>query len=289
MAITIWSGLTEGALYAIVATGFTLGLLPSGVFNFAQGGLVVAGTYLAYFFFKTLGLPLVPTIVLNLLCGVVLGVICELATIRPVAKRRGQHLELVTTVGMATALVGAVGVAWGYLPIAVPFHGPTKVVSFLGVRASPVSIFLVAVSILVAVGCAAWFRLTRVGQACLAASENRDAAQLRGINVSRLSLGAYAAAGALATGAALMIGPITYAVPGLANNFALGGFVAIAIGGQRNFMGGLAGGLLVGVVSALAARYIGSEYANISILVLLVATLSIRPAGLGGLGELRRV
>jgi branched-chain amino acid transport system permease protein len=289
MGITIWSGLTEGALYAIVATGFTLGLLPSGVFNFAQGGLVVAGTYLAYFFFRTVGLPLIPTIALNLLCGATMGIICELTTIRPLAKRRGSHAELVTTVGMATAIIGACGIAWGYLPLAVPFHGPTQIVKFLGIRASPVSIFLVIASILAAVACALWFRMTRVGQACLAASENPDAAQLRGINVSRLSLGAFAVAGALAGVAALLIGPITFAVPGLANNFALGGFVAIAIGGQRNFLGGLAGGMAVGLVSALAARYIGSEYSNLSILVLLVATLTIRPSGLGGLGEVRRV
>ncbi|MEA2208783.1 MAG: branched-chain amino acid transport system permease protein [Solirubrobacteraceae bacterium] len=289
MAITIWSGLTEGALYAIVATGFTLGLLPSGVFNFAQGGLVVAGTYLAFFFFKTVGLPLVPVIVLLLVSGAIMGAICELTTIRPLARRRGSHAELVTTVGMATAIVGACGIAWGYLPIAVPFHGPTGIVKFLGVRASPVSIFLVVGSIVVVVACSLWFRMTRTGQACLAASENPDAARLRGINVSRLSLGAFAVAGALAGVAALVIGPITFAVPGLANNFALGGFVAIAIGGQRNFFGGLAGGLLVGIVSALAGRYIGAEYSNLAILALLVTTLTIRPSGLGGLGEVRRV
>jgi branched-chain amino acid transport system permease protein len=190
---------------------------------------------------------------------------------------------------MATAIIGACGIAWGYLPLAVPFHGPTSIVKFLGVRASPVSVFLVVGSIVVVIACALWFRLTRVGQACMAASENPDAARLRGINVSRLSLGAFAVAGALAGVAALLVGPITYAVPGLANNFALGGFVAIAIGGQRNFVGGLAGGLAVGVVSALAARYVGSEYANLSILVLLVVTLTIRPSGLGGLGEVRRV
>jgi branched-chain amino acid transport system permease protein len=289
MGVTIWSGLTEGAIFALVATGFTIGLLPSGVFNFAQGALVLVGTYLAYFFFQTVGLPLVPTILLVVICGGALGMICEVTTIRPLAKRREMHAELVTTVGMATALVGACGIAWGYLPLAVPFHGPSELVTFFGVHATPVSIFLVAFAIVVAVACAYWFRTTRLGQACLAASENRDAAELRGINVSALSLGAFALAGALAGAAALLIGPITFAVPGLANKFALGGFVAIAIGGERNFIGGLIGGLAVGLVSALATRYIGSEYGDLSILALLVVTLTIRPSGLGGLGELRRV
>jgi branched-chain amino acid transport system permease protein len=289
VAVTIWRGLTEGAIYALVATGFTIGLLPSGVFNFAQGALVLVGTYLTYFFFHTVGLPLIPTILLVIVGGALLGILCEVTTIRPLAKRREMHAELVTTVGMATALIGACGIAWGYLPLAVPFHGPTELVKFAGIHASPVSIILVVFSIVAAVACALWFRLTRVGQACLAASENRDAAQLRGINVGRLSLGAFALAGALAGAAALLIGPVTFAVPGLANKFALGGFVAIAIGCQRNFIGGLVGGLAVGVVSALATRYVGSEYGDLSILALLVLTLTIRPSGLGGLGELRRV
>ena len=292
MAITIWSGLSQGAIYVIVACGFTLGLLPSGVFNFAQGALVVAGIYLAYFFFHTVGLPLLAVIGLELICGAIMGVVCELTTIRPLARRRSQglgHGTLVTTVGMATAIIGACGIAWGYLPLEVPFHGPSTIATFLGVRATPVSIVLVVFSILTSLVCAAYFHYTRVGQACLAASENRDAALLRGINIGRLSLGAFAVAGALAAVAALAIGPITFAVPTLANTFALGGFVAIAIGGQRSFIGGLIGGMVVGVVSAIAGRYLGAEYADISILALLLVTLSVRPSGLGGLGEIRRV
>ena len=292
MGVTIWSGLVQGAIFAIVACGFTVSQLPSGVFNFAQGALIVCGTYLTYFWYTSLGLSAVPAIVLNVLSGLALGVLCELTTVRPLRWSRIAHggpSELVTTVGMATALIGAVGLLWGTLPLQVPWHGPNQVVSFLGIRALPVEITVVAGAIVVAVGLHAWFRFTRLGQACMAVSEDRNAAMLRGINVSALSLGAFAAAGALATLAATAIGPITFAVPTIGNTLALSGFVAIAIGGEGRFIGALIGGLLVGLVSSFAVRYLGANYSNLSILFILLVTLTIKPRGLGGAAEARVV
>ena len=86
-----------------------------------------------------------------------------------------------------------------------------------------------------------------------------------------------------------LTGPITYAMPTLGTTLALGGFVAIALGGEGSFIGGLLGGLLVGIVSALATRYINANYSDISVLVLLLVTLAVRPRGLGGIAEARHV
>jgi branched-chain amino acid transport system permease protein len=292
MAVTIWSGLTLGAVYALVSLGFTLSLLPSGIFNFAQGAIVVGGTYLVYMLLHSAGFALIPALLLNLLMGMALGVACEVLTVRPLrlgGRGGGQQNELVTTVGMSTAIIGLIGIKWGYDPLQVPFHGPSKPVHFLGIVAAPVEIVLLVGAIAVAVALHMWFHRTRYGQACLAVAEDRDAATLRGINVNVLSLGGFAAAGALGTLSAFAIGPVTYAIPTLANTIALGGFVAIALGGQGSFLGGLYGGLLVGLVSALATRYIGANYSDLAVLVLLLATLLVRPHGLGAVAEARRV
>jgi branched-chain amino acid transport system permease protein len=292
VASTIWSGLVLGGIYAIIASGFTLSLVPSGVFNFAQGALVVAGTFLAYYWFVDVGLGLVPALVLNALIGAVAGIICEVTTVRPLrwgGAVRGSHAELITTVGMATAITGALGLAWGYLPLQVPFEGPTKAVAILGINVDPVEIIVVVGAVLVAAGCSLWFKRTRTGQACLAIAEDRDAAMLRGVNVNVLSIAGFAAAGLLAGVAAFVIGPITYALPTLGHTFALGGFVAIALGGEGSFNGALLGGFVVGLVSAFAARYLGANYADIAILVVLLLTLGLRPKGLGGAAEARHV
>jgi branched-chain amino acid transport system permease protein len=160
MAPTIWSGLTLGALYALIASGFTLSLLPSGVFNFAQGALVVGGTFLTYYWFTDLGLGLIPAILLNALAGIFMGIVCEVVTVRPLRRGAvpGGPAELITTVGMSTAIVGALGLAWGFQALRVPFHGPTQQVHFLGINADPVEIILVVMAVVVAVGLSFWFR-----------------------------------------------------------------------------------------------------------------------------------
>ena len=292
MMVTVWSGLTLGAVYALVSLGFTLSLLPSAVFNFAQGAIVVGGTFLVYMFLHSDGWALIPAVVVNIAIGMILGIACELITVRPLRMRGrtgGQQNELVTTVGMSTAIVGLIGIKWGYNPLLVPFHGPSKTVSFLGIVASPVDIVVLAMAIVFAFVLHFWFHITRYGQACLAVAEDRDAATLRGINVNALSLGGFAAAGALGTISAFAIGPETYAIPTLANTIALGGFVSIALGGQGSFLGALFGGLLVGLASSFATRYIGANYADLAVLALLLVTLLLRPTGLGVGAEARSV
>jgi branched-chain amino acid transport system permease protein len=291
MAITIWSGVTLGAIYALVSLGFTLSYLPSGVFNFAQGAVVVGGTFLTYQFLGADNWALLPSLLVCCLIGMGLGVACEVLAVRPLLWRGGgsQNNELVTTVGMSTALVGLIAIKWGDEPLQVPFHGPSSPVHFLGIVTPPVQIVLVALAIVLAVALHFWFRLTRWGQACLAVAEDREAATLRGINVNVLSLAGFAAAGAIGTVTAFAIGPVTYAIPTEANTIALGGFVAIALGGAGSFLGSLYGGLLVGVVSSLANRYIGASYSDLAVLALLLVTLLARPSGLGGVAAARSV
>lgn len=290
MLTTVWSGLTLGSVYVMVSLGFTLSLLPSGIFNFAQGAIAVAGAFLTYEWFHR-GLGLIEVLLLNAAIGAALGIVCELVAVRPL-RRGGRGTgqgELITTVGVSTAVIGALGVIWGDLPLNVPFHGPNKSVHFLGIVAAPVEIVLLISAIVVGVGLHFGFRKTRWGQACLAVAEDREAASLRGVNVNLLSLLGFASAGLLGTVAAIAIGPITYASTDLVNTLALGGFVAIAMGGQGSFIGGIMGGLLVGLVNAFATRYLGAPYTSLSVLLLLLVTLAARPTGLGGAAEARNV
>jgi branched-chain amino acid transport system permease protein len=281
---TIWSGLTLGAIYVIIALGFTLSLLPSGVFNFAQGAVVGMGAYLTYQWFKD-GLPWEVAALLNVVAGIGLGLACELIAIRPLKLGRatpGQQTELVTTVGLSTMLGGIATLIWGVNALRVPFPGPQQVVHFVGVVATPVSIFLLVAAIVVGLALHVFFQYSRWGQACLAVAEDRSAASLRGINVSFLSLAAFAGAGALGTLSAMLIGPITYATPDVALTLALGGFVALALGGNGSFLGAIPGGLLTGLCAAFATRYLGASYSDISVLALLLVVLMVRPHGLGG-------
>jgi branched-chain amino acid transport system permease protein len=290
VAITIWTGLVLGSIYALVATGFTIAMVPTGVFNFAQGAIVVGGTFVTYQLLTVSGTPAVLALVLVALVCAVAGLLCEVLTVRPLRWARGNvDNALVTTVGASTVIAGLIGVKWGYLPLQVSFPGPTGFVHFLGTVASPVQIFVVAGAIVATFVFEAFFRYTRRGQACLAVAEDRDPAMLRGVNVSRLSLVAFTVAGAFGGLVGYLIGPITYADATLATTLALYGFVAVALGGEGSFVGGLIGGLVVGLASTFATTYIGANYGDLAALVLMLATLGLRPKGLGGAAAARSV
>ena len=182
MLVTLWSGLTLGAVYATVALGFTLSMLPSGVFNFAQGAIVVTGTYVTYAVLEE-DLGIVALIGVNALVGVALGMLCEVLCVRPL--QRGGHVltqrnELLTTIGLSTAIVGVVGLLWGYLPLAVPFAGGIHQWHLLDVVVQLDQVVVLVGAVAAAVTLHHWFRRTRHGQACLAVAEDRDEAALRG-------------------------------------------------------------------------------------------------------------
>jgi branched-chain amino acid transport system permease protein len=290
--ITIWSGLVQGSILALIALGFILALLPSGVFNFAQGALVVSATYGTYVWLHDLGVPVIVALLANAVLGAVAGALSEVIAIRPLRWMRvpsNTSAELVTTIGLSTAIVGLLGVIWGYSPLSVPWRGPTRILTIAGVRMLPIEVVLVAGAVGAALLLFGVFRFTLIGQACRAAAEDRETAMLRGVNVSLLSIGGFTAAGVLAGVSAFAIGPETYAVPTLANSLALGGFVALAMGGELSFIGALGGGLVVGLVESFAGRYLGANYVNMSVLAVLLTTLVIRPKGLAGRSGVRVV
>ncbi|HTA02521.1 MAG TPA: branched-chain amino acid ABC transporter permease [Streptosporangiaceae bacterium] len=278
----IWSGLTDGALYALVAMGFNLVLTSSAVLNFAQGALVMLGTFIAYWALVTLKVPIVLAVILGISAGFLMGCVTELVAIRPLSRGRrwiGTSTELITTVAVATALSGMAAVIWGTQPLAVPFPGENSI-SFLGGEVAPVSLALIGLAIAFGVAIHLWYRHTLTGLACLASAEDRVAAALRGIRVRRLSLGSFGAAGALAGIVGLLAAPVTYSFYSLGDTLALSGFVALALGGLGSQLGCLIGGFLTGVVGALSARYIGGNYQDIATFVLLLLALGIRPGGL---------
>jgi branched-chain amino acid transport system permease protein len=291
MTVVIWSGLTLGAVYSLVATGFTLMILPTGVFNFAHGAVVAAGSFLTYQWLALAHLPTWVAVILNAVIGALLGLACEVLAVRTLRRRGGStgSSTIVTTVGASLALIGGLGVRWGYNPLQVPFTAAHVTARLFGVVASLVEILLVVVAIVVAVVLHVWFRRSRPGRAALAVAEDREAAMLRGINVNRMSLIAFGAAGAYGAAAGILVGPITYAMPSLGTTLALGGFVAVALGGQTSFLGGMIGGLVVGLVESFVTRYLNANYSDIAVLVVLLITLLVRPKGIGGAGEARSV
>jgi branched-chain amino acid transport system permease protein len=273
----VWGALALGAIYAIVAVGYNIVYISSKTFNFAQAQLMMLGAFVAYSGLVSWHLPwLVVLVVAGVIVAAVAAVEERLA-VRPV---RDSHNILVTTLGASIFLDGAAQLIWGTQPLTVPFVGGNQATTVAGGRVYPVEIALIVVAVLLVAAIMLFARRTKYGRALLAIAEDREAAELRGINVRALAFAAFAASGLLAGMVGLFVGPVTFAVSTLGASLALKGFVALAIGGFGSFPGALVGGLVVGLVEIWSARLLGGDFVHLGVFVLLLLVLMLRPAGL---------
>jgi branched-chain amino acid transport system permease protein len=291
MATTLWSGLAVGAVYALVAVGYNVVLLASGVFNFAHAQLIMLGAYMAFVGGTTLGLPVVAIGGFAAVVVAVVAIVEERVAIRPLMSgHRDAHATLITSVGVAVIIDGIVLRIWGGNPKTVRSPVGEHTLHLFGGTVQANDLVLILAVVGVGLALHLWSRLTLTGLASLASAEDRDAAMARGVNVRVLALGAFVVAGLIAGAFGLVIGSKLYANPGIGDTIALFGFVAIAIGGSGSQIGGLIGGFSTGIIFALAERYGGSrngaDWANVIVFAVFLLILFVRPRGLfGGLVE----
>ncbi|WP_456697186.1 branched-chain amino acid ABC transporter permease [Aeromicrobium sp. P5_D10] len=278
---TIWAGLATGALYSLVAIGYNVVLLTSGVFNFANAQLVMLGTFGAYLGLNQMGLPLPAAMLLGAgLCALV-AMLLERIAIRPLLSKGGDgHGTLITTIGFGVLLAGLVKQIWGTDPRQIKETTSSDPLTILGGTIQPNDLILIGLVLAIGLGLNWWSHTTRHGLASLSSAENRNAAMLRGIDTRALGIAAFALAGAIAGVVGIFVGTRTYAVASLGDGLAMFGFVAIAIGGAGSQLGGLFGGFTVGLIYSFSARYLGAEYPQIAVFLAFLLLLLVRPHGL---------
>jgi branched-chain amino acid transport system permease protein len=282
----IWAALSSGAIYALLAITYNVIYTSVGVFNFAQGAILTLGAYISYYVADQLKWPSYLAVLLAAAACAAAGVLEARVVLLPKAM---EHAELLTTVGAATVIVGTMIIIWTELVRTSTSPVSSRVFTLFGGRVDADQFILIGLAVVMTVGLELWYRFTLRGRASLAVAENRRAAELRGINVRAKSYGAFILAGALAGIAAAFIGPETYVYPELGNSLVLVAFVAFVLGGSGSLLGGTIGGLIIGLVDALSARYIGTNYTNIIVLGVLLGTLIILPNGIFGGQRVRTV
>lgn len=273
----VLSGLALGAVYALVAIGYNIVFLSQKTFNFAQAALMMVGAFVVYLGISVLGWP---WWLAMLVAGAAVGLLAaieERVAVRPV---KDPHNLLVTTLGASIVFEGIAHVIWGGEPKRVPFFAGEQVLDFLGGRVYPVELALIAVVLVLVAGLTLYSKHSMTGIALLGMSENSEAAELRGVNVRRFALVAFIFTGVLAGMMGVFVGPKTYAVVTLGASLAIKGFVVLAIGGFGSMWGTVAGGVIVGLAEALASRYIGADFSNLTIFVILIVILMAKPTGL---------
>lgn len=273
----VWSGLTIGAIYALVATGYNIVFISQKTFNFAQAALMMFGTFIAYLAMVTFELPWWVAAISATVIVAALAAIQERVSIRPV---KDPHNLLVTTLGVSIILQGVAQLIWGGEPHGMSFFGGNEVLEVFGGRVYPVELTIIAVTLLIVIGLVVFSQRSLLGIALLGMSENTEAATLRGVNVRRFAFFSFVFAGALAGALAVFVGPKTYAVATLGAALAIKGFVVLAIGGFGSIPGVLVGGTVVGLTESLVSRYVGADFASISVFLILILILMVKPTGL---------
>ena len=276
---TFFSALSTGAIYTLLALGFNVVFVSAGMFNFAQAQFMMVGTFVSYWVAVQLHLPVALGFAFGLVIGFSLGAIEERVAIRPVVGK-GTHAELITTIGIGIILDGLASLLWGTQPFQVPFFGSITPIKIAGGYVEPVEVIVIGVAVVVPIALELWSRHSLLGLACLASSEDRQAAMVRGINTRRVSLIAVAAAAGFAGLLGPLVGPQTYAVYNIGDTLAITAFVAMAIGGFGSYLGSMVGGFTIGIIEQFSVRYLSAEYQNVILFGALVTLLMLRPAGL---------
>ncbi|MHA1569580.1 MAG: branched-chain amino acid ABC transporter permease [Alphaproteobacteria bacterium] len=282
------SGVTVGAIYALVGVGFSIIFNASQVINFAQGEFVMIGG-MATVSLVGLGFPLPLAILLAVLVATAIGMILEKLAIEPTRDAEVVTL-IIITIGASIFLRGAAQVVWGRnFHSLTAFSGETPIIVG-GAALLPQSVWIVGVGAVIVLALSLFFNRTLLGKSMRATSFNPLAARLVGINTRRTLLASFALAAALGAVAGILIAPVSLTYANVGVMLGLKGFSAAIVGGLGNPMGAVAGGLLVGIAEAMTAGYISSAYKDAVAFVIILAVLFFLPNGIfGGRGKVEKV
>jgi len=291
----IFAGLALGARYALVALGFVIIYRATGVINFAQGGLVALGAYLTYAFANGAGLPFALAVVLAVLCAGVFGALIERIVLR---RTVGEPVfaVIMITIGLLFIIEQSITAIWGFDALNLADPWGVRTVETGGVVMAVRDLWTLGLAAAVLAGFFLFFRLSKLGVAMRATAFDAEAALAQGISARRV----YAVSWAIAAGLAAIAGvTLASGAAGLTPTvgfIALVAFPAMIVGGMDSPIGAVAGGMIIGVTQALTAGYqqdiapwLGDNFQVVMPYVVMVLILLVRPYGLFGTPEVRRV
>jgi len=291
------NGISLGSVYAIIALGYTMVYGIAKMLNFAHGDVIMVGGYVAFFAASSFGLPPVVALILAMVVCTVLGITIERLAYKPLRSAPSLAV-LITAIGVSYFLQNGALILWGSAPKIFPnFFERTVVDPVTGAETTTSSIALfngelnvsvaalvtVAACVVIMIALTLFTGKTKMGKAMRACSEDKGAAQLMGINVNGTISLTFAIGSALAAIAGVLLCssypsllPTTGSMPGIK------AFTAAVFGGIGSIPGAFLGGILLGIIEALAKAYISTQLSNSIVFGVLIVVLLFRPAGLLG-------
>jgi branched-chain amino acid transport system permease protein len=283
------NGIANGAIYAAVALSLVLIWRSTRILNFAQAGMLMLTTFIAWALIDA-GSPYVVGFVAALASGLLLGAVVERTIIRPVEGAPPLNAVIVT-LGLLVLLEAVAGMIWGGQPKSFPPAFSIKGYEIGGrsVLFSPFDLFTVLVVGGLMLALVALFRFTDLGLRMRAAALEPEVARLLGVRVGRMFTAGWALASMAGSLAGVLVAPAVFVAPPNFDAVLVFGFTAAVLGGLESPPGALVGGLLLGLALSYISGYLGSEVVTLGALVILIAVLMVRPTGLFTRESVRRV
>lgn len=285
----IASGLTLGAMYAVSTIGLALVYGSLNMLNMAHGALLALGGYVCLYAMTALGLPALAGVVAAMAVGGVGGLIIYHVAARPMLASRNFETQIfIATIGIGAVLENVILRLFGPQPVAQPFNvAGTLVIGGVHIPHQNITILGVAVAMMVTV--AYLLNRTRMGRAIRATAQNRNAAQLMGIRVGGVYAQVLALSGGLAALSGIMISSLSGLLPNMGGDPMLKAFVICVVAGLGNVHGAVAAAIVLGLLEAIIQYVLGVQYSFAILLVLVIAVLIWRPAGLFGRSQVVRL
>ena len=282
---SVVSGVLVGGVYALIGIGLTLIFGVMRVINFAHGELLMVGMYLTYYVFTLLGIDPFLSIVIVIPVMFLFGVVLQRVLIQRVLDALPQN-QILLTIGLGLILSNTVMLIFtaDYKILSTSYSSGSVMLAGISVSQPLFVSFLITAAITAALYL--FLLKTDVGQAIRATAQDREAAQLMGVNVRRMGLLAFGIGSALAGTAGALISPTYYIFPQVGSAFTLKAFVIVVLGGMGSIIGATLGGIIIGTVESLAASYVSSGLKEIFVYVLFLFVLLVKPSGLLGKSRL---
>ncbi len=278
------NGVSIGAVYAIVALGYTMVYGIAKMLNFAHGDVIMVGAYISFCVTNYLGLPAIVSIFAAMAVCMLLGILIEGLAYKPL-RGASSLAVLITAIGVSYFLQNAAQLLWGSAPknfTSIVTFDPIKLFDGRLTITGEVIITILA-SIIIMAALSLFTGKTKMGKAMRAVSEDRAAAQLMGINVNQTISMTFAIGSALAAIAGVLLcstvptlQPTTGSMPGIR------AFTAAVFGGIGSIPGAMLGGILLGIIETMTKAYLSTQFSDAIVFLVLIIVLLVKPAGLMG-------
>jgi len=275
----VLTGITVGAIYALVALGYNAIYNVTEVINFAQGEFVVLGGLVMVFAVNSLHLSILTGFVFSVAVVAFLGAFMERFTIQPLQNASVLTL-IIITIAVSIIFRGLAMLVWGRDPYSLKAFSNHPPIHVFNAIIQPQALWVLAITSMVVVLLSLFFKYTMFGKAMLACADNPDASRLMGIPVKKMILVSFILSAAMGAIAGIVITPISLMEYDRGALLGLKGFGASVLGGLGSFSGAVVAGLVLGLIEALCAGYLSSGYKDAVALIVLLLVLFIRPSGL---------